>query len=174
MKTNVNTLREIAKNCADVEFYLASDTSRPHTDTIKSADLAFNQLHDEIDCAYYVMDEEQYNNTICANCEQADFDEYFDDKNAKVLVILINEDSCYLKHEDKQLYKVVRTDNTEDKVLCIDTELTEEEAVNELLEYTGCDSFEEAENCGWTVRYNSEEKPYRIETNHGSFEIEAM
>lgn len=174
MKTNVNTLKEIAKNCADVEIYLTSDTSRPYTDAIKSADLVFSQLHHEVDCDYYVMDEEQYNDTVCANCEPADFEVYFDDKDAKVLVILINEDSCYLKHEDKQLYKIVKTDNTEDKVLCIDTELTEEEAENALLEYTGCASFQEAEDCGWTVLYNGEEKPYRIEINRGSFEIEVM
>lgn len=174
MKTSINYLREISKDCVEVEFYLSSNIDKPHTDTVKFVDLAFGQLHDEIDCEYYVMDEEQYNNTICANCEQADFDEYFDDKNAQVLVILINEDSCYLQHEDKQLYKIVKTDNAEDKVLCIDTELTEEEAVNALLEYTGCASFEEAENCGWTVRYNNEEKPYRIEINCGAFEVESM
>lgn len=174
MKTSINYLREISKDCVEVEFYLSSNIGEPHTDTVKFVDLAFSQLHDEIDCEYYVMNEEQYNNTICANCERADFDEYFDDKNANVLVILINENSNYLKHEDNQLYKIVKTDNTDGKTLCVLTGLTKEEAVSALLEYTGCVSFEEAENCGWTVYCNYEEKPYRVEINRGAFEIEPM
>ena len=37
-----------------------------------------------------IVDEEEYNNSICANAEPSDFAKCYNDKNAKVLLILIS------------------------------------------------------------------------------------
>lgn len=39
---------------------------------------------------YELMDQDEYNNTLMANCDiYADFDDWYDNKNAKVLCIMI-------------------------------------------------------------------------------------
>ena len=39
---------------------------------------------------YELMDEEEYNNTIMANCDiYADFEDWYGDKDAKVLCVMI-------------------------------------------------------------------------------------
>lgn len=102
--TNVKDLREIANNCNTVEFYTSETMKYPHTDNVESIDIDFDDLKDRVDCDYYEMDEEQYNSTICANCEAADFDIFFDDKNAKVLVIVLNADHPFRKGEGDNVW----------------------------------------------------------------------
>lgn len=102
--TNVNDLREIANNCYTVEFYTSETMKYPHTDNVESIDIDFDDLKDRVDCDYYEMDEEQYNSTICANCEAADFDVFFDDKNAKVLVIVLDADHPFRKGEGDNVW----------------------------------------------------------------------
>lgn len=102
--TNVKDLREIANNCYTVEFYTSETMKYPHTDNVESIDIDFDDLKDRVDCDYYEMDEEQYNSTICANCEAADFDIFFDDKNAKVLVIVLNADHPFRKGEGDNVW----------------------------------------------------------------------
>lgn len=116
--TNVNYLKEIAKNCADVEFYTSETMSYPTTDNVRSVDVDFDELKENVVCNFYEMDEEQYNSTICANCEAADFDMFFDDKNAKVLVIVLDADHPFRKGEG---------DNVWDCYSQVDGEKTEKE-----------------------------------------------
>lgn len=96
--TNVNYLREIAKNCADVEYYTSETMSYPHTDNVECLDVTFEGLADEIDCSYYEMSESDYNESLMANCDSTvDFDDEYDNKDAKVLVVVINANSDYAK-----------------------------------------------------------------------------
>jgi hypothetical protein len=63
-----------------------------HTDSCKPAD--FPDLDQERDrILYAVMDEEEYNDTLLANtCIEADFAEWYNNKDAKVLVIMVEPD----------------------------------------------------------------------------------
>lgn len=58
-----------------------------HTDYCRSTD---EYTGESVVKDWSLMDEDEYNNSILANaCPSADFEEWYDDKNAKVLVILI-------------------------------------------------------------------------------------
>ena len=47
--------------------------------------------HDEV-CEYKLMDENEYNHTVYANSSYtADFEGYYDNKDAKVLIIVLKE-----------------------------------------------------------------------------------
>lgn len=88
-------LKEEVDKCADVELYrYAGRNHSIHTDCLVSLndELNFKELYctdiEEID--FEVMDEQEYNNTILANTSvEADFDEWYGDKNAKVLVVVL-------------------------------------------------------------------------------------
>lgn len=96
--TNVNYLKEIAKNCADVEFYTSETMNYPHTDNVESLDVDFDSLVDEIDCNYYEMTESDYNESLMANCDSTvDFDDEYGNKDAKVMVVVINADHPFRK-----------------------------------------------------------------------------
>lgn len=87
-----NYLKELASNCADVEIYVyRGENHSIHTDSIKGLDINLDNLPDEIECDFSEMDEEEYNETILANSGvKADFDDWYDDKEAKVLVIVLD------------------------------------------------------------------------------------
>lgn len=81
-------------NYAEVEVWQYTDKShRLHSDFIRNIDgqyaidcYEFCEAHD-----YRIMDEEEYNATVLANTsEYADFDSWYGNKDAKVLVIMID------------------------------------------------------------------------------------
>lgn len=88
-----NYLKGIAAKCVDVEIYQYIGRNHTfHGDAIKSVDLQLDNLPDEVECDFSEMDEEEYNSTIMGNsCEDADFEDWYGDKDAKVLVIVLDE-----------------------------------------------------------------------------------
>lgn len=87
-----NYLKSLASNCADVEIYVAiGKIGTFHGDFIKSTDLDIDNLPEkEIECVFQEMDEDEYNHSILANsCISADFGAWYDNKEAKVLVIVL-------------------------------------------------------------------------------------
>lgn len=97
------TIKEVKemydKQYKDVEVYEPNSSGKYypnhfHTDNCKCVD----EYTDESEVGLYeLMDEEDYNNSIMANSsEYADFEEWYDNKDAKVLCIMladINENS---------------------------------------------------------------------------------
>lgn len=76
----------------DVEVWLTDPGAwnRFHTDVISTCE----NWHDDTEVVdWELMDEEDYAHSIMANsCIEADFAEWYGDKDAKVLVILIEKD----------------------------------------------------------------------------------
>lgn len=92
MKLNECFTKEQLSDYADVEFYIGlhGNHCQFHTDKVDCIDGDFDSLKDREVLTYEAMDEDEYNATIYANCGmKADFDEWFDDKNAKILCILL-------------------------------------------------------------------------------------
>ena len=85
-------IREHEGQVADVEICVAEGSiENLYTDRIRSVE-GLDQDHDYEfeEIAYHVMDEEDYDRTILANTgEYADFADWYDDEDAKVLVIAI-------------------------------------------------------------------------------------
>lgn len=93
------TVRDLIKkengNYSDYEVWMYSDGSHKlHTDYIKNIDGEYSksQYFDAEAVNYEIMDCNEYNNTILANCEPEDFSEIYGDDNAKVLVIMLDYD----------------------------------------------------------------------------------
>lgn len=88
------TVKEIIEmyrdDYVDIEFYKFFDRRHSvHSDFIRSIE----SMKDDEEPEYYeLMNEEEYNSSILANISiPADFDMWYDDKNAKVLVIIADE-----------------------------------------------------------------------------------
>ncbi len=86
----------------DIELYVPrfrGESHRDfHTDFIKPfGDAEAQHSEEQLDALnithYQLMDEEDYNHTVYANnCNRADFLEWYDDADAKVLVCLVEEE----------------------------------------------------------------------------------
>lgn len=98
------TIRELLEekyikgHYSDYEIYrYVAKKHSIHTDSIEflhswENEGDFSNLDLEV-CDYRLMNEEEYNNTIEANnCMTADFETWYGDKNAIVLVIVLSED----------------------------------------------------------------------------------
>ena len=89
-------LKEHGKEYCDIEVFVPTSCKldKPfHTDSIQGTD-DYNDNSKVLD--YEIMDEEDYGTSVLANsCVRADFEEWYDDKNAKVLCILIDEEIEY-------------------------------------------------------------------------------
>lgn len=109
------TIREIIqkyeKQVADVEVYVAEgNIDRLHTDRIEAVDNLdkdFDYRFPE-DIAYEEMDEETYDQTIMANGSGADFEEWYDDEEATVLVIAIRKGSEVYEQTPADRIKALR------------------------------------------------------------------
>ena len=81
---------------AAVEIYRStSRRNELHTDYIKHECDTLNQLPDnyEINCDWFELDQDDYNDTILANtCDSADFQKQYGDADALVFVVLIGYD----------------------------------------------------------------------------------
>lgn len=92
MKHSKNYLKDLAKGCADIEIYkFVGKKHSIHTDNISDSGYSsIDELPDEVECDCQIMDEEDYNRTILANGgEKADFEGWYGDKNAKVLIVVL-------------------------------------------------------------------------------------
>lgn len=89
------TIKEMKEKYAgqfvDVEVYeFTSKRKSVHTDFLDSVDDYTDET--KVDDFYSeLMDENRYNETICANCDDADFASWYDDSDAKILVIILEE-----------------------------------------------------------------------------------
>lgn len=85
-------LKNEISQSADVEVYNYTGKHHSiHTDYIMDVDIDVTDYYianpDEID--YELMDESEYNNTVMANTSDVDFEDFYGDKNDKVLVIVL-------------------------------------------------------------------------------------
>lgn len=95
----IKDVKEEYKNeYAELEVYKAMSggkyyPSNFHMDNCRSLgeDSPHGNYDDDMKVGLYeLMDEEEYNNTIMANCDiYADFEDWYGNKNAKVLCIMI-------------------------------------------------------------------------------------
>ncbi len=95
------TVKELIKEkytdeIADLEVYAFTGKRHSiHSDFIHNLDEVFaSESYEDFEvAAWEIMDEERYKNTIVANStEEASFSTWYNDKNAKVLVIVIGEE----------------------------------------------------------------------------------
>ena len=87
----IKDVKKIYKNRKFVEIEVYKQDKRNarhgfHGDFMKY--LSEDEWTDDMEVIdYEIMNEEEYNRSVCANCNEADFKEYYDDKNARVLVV---------------------------------------------------------------------------------------
>ena len=95
------TVKELIKeqytdDIADLEVYAFTGKHHSiHSDFINNLDEVFprEKYEDYEVAAWEIMDQERYDNSVVANsCEVADFEMWYDNKDAKVLVIVIGEE----------------------------------------------------------------------------------
>jgi hypothetical protein len=91
------TIKELQNDTDYVEYQIYAYTDRTHREhgdfiTNLNEIYSIDFLKDKEVLHYEIMDEERYNETIFANCsESADFELWYDDKDAKVLVMFLSE-----------------------------------------------------------------------------------
>lgn len=76
---------------ADVEVYKPNTTGKHYPNHFHTDNCSYTEDWTEDSYVKLVdlMDEEDYNNTVQANCDSADFEEWFGDKNAKILCMML-------------------------------------------------------------------------------------
>ena len=94
-------VKKMAAQAAEVEIYRFNQADRYirgiHTDNTASMDMKVDDLPDEFKGEVQLMDEEEYDNTLLANSSMsADFEDWYGNKKAKVLVIALSYD-CELQ-----------------------------------------------------------------------------
>lgn len=92
-----NELRRIGKEIDVAEIYVYRYISDWHF--LRAENIACVGVIDsvyipeEFNCQYVALNEKEYQDHICAGtCQAADFDKWFDDKNANVLIVTIEDD----------------------------------------------------------------------------------
>lgn len=89
---SLEEIKEIMQknNCADLEMVTLENYGRGlHTDNIK---MNVDILGDRKIVDYYIMNEKEYNNTMCANSSiTANFEDWYGNKEAKVIVVIVGE-----------------------------------------------------------------------------------
>lgn len=78
---------------ADIEVYKPNNCGEYypnhfHTDNCKFTD---DWTEDSYVKLVDLMDEEDYNNSLMENCDSADFEEWYGDKNAKILCMMLTD-----------------------------------------------------------------------------------
>ena len=92
MNYTVKEIKKIYKGrYDDIEFYrFRFNQKRIHTDYIEYIEDASDDAPVE---NFELMDEERYNFSVQANCENADFEAWYDKPDARVLVIIVADDN---------------------------------------------------------------------------------
>lgn len=95
----VEEIKQVAKenNCVEIEVYKFKDKSHHiHTDFVEfvcfGGDSEFDLIPESAFESYEVMNEGEYDRTLHANTERADFNEWYGNKDAKVMVVMLKED----------------------------------------------------------------------------------
>lgn len=88
-------IQEKSNSYYDYEVFAFTDKRHSvHGDFIKNIDYDHNfEEYQDCEVSYWeIMDEKRYDESILANsCEKANFGEWYDDSNAKILVIILDE-----------------------------------------------------------------------------------
>jgi hypothetical protein len=92
-------VKKMAAQAAEVEIYRFNQADRYirgiHTDNTACVDMSVGNLPDEFTGRVELMDEEEYGNTILANSSMdADFEDWYGSKDAKVLVVVLSYESA--------------------------------------------------------------------------------
>jgi hypothetical protein len=77
---------------ATIEVYRYNDLKinvEFHTDNLNYVEDYTDDMELENDWSYELMDDEQYNNSIDANCKHIPFSELYDEDDPKVLCIIV-------------------------------------------------------------------------------------
>ena len=92
----IRQLEECKKQAADVEVFFPCNGNKNcfHTDKITFSEMNYNEAIEKnelelLDVEWELMNEDQYYNTICANCDSFDFVDVYGAADAKVLCILL-------------------------------------------------------------------------------------
>ena len=96
---NKTEIELMAAKAAEVEVYRFNQADQYikgiHTDNTKSLDISIDNLPDEFDGMVELMTEQEYNDSVLANSSvSAEFEDWYGDKNAKVLVVVLTMDSA--------------------------------------------------------------------------------
>lgn len=94
-----NEIKQMAAQAAEVEIYHFTQLDRYirsiHTDNTACLDITVDNLPEEFKGDVQLMDEEEYENTLLANSSMsADFEDWYGDKDAKVLVVVLSYESA--------------------------------------------------------------------------------
>lgn len=99
LKQTRQEVQELAKQAAEVQIFRFTQLDKfvhgIHTDNTGGMDMKVEDLPEEFKGDVQMMDEEDYGDTILANSSMcADFEDWYGDKNAKVLVVVLSYDSA--------------------------------------------------------------------------------
>jgi hypothetical protein len=92
-------VKKMAAQAAEVEIYRFNQADRYildiHTDNTACMDMKVDDLPDEFNGIVQLMDEEDYDNTLLANSSMsADFEDWYGNKDANVLVVVLSHESA--------------------------------------------------------------------------------
>ena len=92
-------VEELAAQAVEVQIFRFTELDKYvhgiHTDNTGGMDMKVADLPEEFKGDVQLMDEEEYDSTILANAMyDADFEDWYGDKNAKVLVVVLSYESA--------------------------------------------------------------------------------
>ncbi len=92
-------IEQLAAQAAEVQIFRFTELDKfvhgIHTDNTAGMDMKVDDLPEEFKGDVQLMDEEEYDDTILANSSMsADFEDWYGDKNAKVLVVVLSYDTA--------------------------------------------------------------------------------
>ena len=92
-------VKKMAAQAAEVEIYRFNQADRYirgiHTDNTACMDMKVDDLPDEFKGIVQLMGEEEYNHTLLANSSMsADFEDWYGNRDAKVLVVALSHESA--------------------------------------------------------------------------------
>ena len=92
-------VKKMAAQAAEVEIYRFNQADRYirgiHTDNTACMDMSIDNLPEDFTGQVELMDEEEYGNTILANSSMdADFEDWYGNRDAKVLVVVLSHESA--------------------------------------------------------------------------------
>ena len=97
-------IEQLAAQAAEVQIFRFTQLDKfvhgIHTDNTGCMDMKVTDLPEEFKGDVQLMDEQEYDDTILANSSMcADFEDWYGDKDAKVLVVVLSYDSVGILSE---------------------------------------------------------------------------